>query len=230
MIKDLNTVLILDTETTGFDHATESLIEIGAIMFHVPSRSVLAQVSFLLPCDGNEAENINGIPAKISRLCRNPYVASEEMLRSMAEGCDAVVAHNADFDRKWFLKDERWAFLAQMEWLCSCTGFNWPSEKNLGGYPKLQSLALAYGIPVWNAHRALTDCIYLAQVFERCPNLEELLKDAQTPRFLYVADVTYEDKDLAKKAGFRWSVSSKSWTRKLTAEQSVGLPFPVHLV
>ena len=44
-------LLIVDTETTGLDSSKDKCIEIGAILFHVKSRDVLAQQSFLMPVD-----------------------------------------------------------------------------------------------------------------------------------------------------------------------------------
>ena len=64
----INTILILDTETTGLDENKDELVEIGGILFNIPSRSVLSQVSFLLPVQSNNAEHINGIAAEISNL------------------------------------------------------------------------------------------------------------------------------------------------------------------
>ena len=49
----LNSVLILDTETTGLDENNDEVIEIGCILFNVPFKSVLSQLSFLLPVETN---------------------------------------------------------------------------------------------------------------------------------------------------------------------------------
>ena len=61
-------ILILDTETTGLDNENDECLEVGSILFNVKSRSVLAQQSFLLPVENNNAEKINNIPAEITRL------------------------------------------------------------------------------------------------------------------------------------------------------------------
>ena len=42
--KNIDKILILDTETTGLDDNKDEVIEIGCILFHVSSRSVLSQV------------------------------------------------------------------------------------------------------------------------------------------------------------------------------------------
>ena len=62
-----STLLIIDTETSGLDPQHDQCLEVGCILFDVPSRSVLAQQSFLLPVDSNAAEAINRIPAAITR-------------------------------------------------------------------------------------------------------------------------------------------------------------------
>ena len=54
-------LLILDTETTGLEPETDQCIEVGSILFHVESRSILAQNSFLIPSSSNSAEAINKI-------------------------------------------------------------------------------------------------------------------------------------------------------------------------
>ena len=63
-------LLIVDTETTGLDFARDQCLEVGAILFHVKSRAVIAQQSFLLPVEFNNAENINKIPASMAREFR----------------------------------------------------------------------------------------------------------------------------------------------------------------
>ena len=89
-------------------------------------------------------------------------------------------------------------------------------------------MALSFGIPVWNLHRALADCFYLSEVFKRCENLEDILLKATEPRFLYKAIVSYEERSLAKNAGFRWNTPVEgAWAKKLTAQEAINLDFKV---
>ncbi len=198
------------------------------MLFHVPSRAVLAQVSFLLPCQSNPAEHVNGIAAAWTRL-EQPWQAGLQCFLAMAAASDAVLAHNAAFDRQWFghgpLPD------LERPWICSMEEIRWPAEKHLRPNPSVRDLALAYGIPVWAAHRALTDCIYLAQVFERCPVLEELLVAAREPRQLYRAQLSYAERHRAKEAGFRWNDPLPgAWSRRLSAREAAALDFPLQVV
>ena len=219
------TLLILDTETTGVDPDYESCIEVGAILFDVPSRTVLSQQSFLLPVEKNGAEMINRIPAEIT-LLPQPWEYSIRLFELMVDAADVLVAHNAEFDRQWFGKDHLPSVIKP--WLCTMEDIRWPYERQLRARPSLRDLAIAYGVPVWAAHRALTDCIYLAEVFSRCDDLEYLLERGLEPKTLMRANVSYENRFLAKEAGFTWNHPVKgAWTKRLSSSECIELKFDV---
>ena len=224
----INTILILDTETTGLDENKDELVEIGGILFNIPSRSVLSQVSFLLPVQSNNAEHINGIAAEISNL-EQPWQDGLNFFLKMVDCCDFVVAHNVEFDKKWFGKGK----LPEIskKWVCSLDDINWSFKKTLKNRPSVTDLALSFQIPVWNLHRALSDCYYLAEVFKKCENLEDIFLKAIEPRFLYKAIVSYEQRLLAKNAGFLWNVLIEgAWAKKLTTSEASKLDFKVQII
>ena len=139
---------------------------------------------------------------------------------------DLLVAHNASFDRQWFgrgvLPD------ASRPWLCTLEDIRWPAERNLRARPSVIDLALAYGVPVWAAHRALTDCLYLAEVFRRCDDLELMIQRGLEPRRLMRAQVSYDNRHLARDAGFRWNDPVKgAWSRRLSDREARELAFAV---
>ena len=139
---------------------------------------------------------------------------------------DLVLAHNASFDRQWFGIHP----LPKISkpWICSLEDISWPSELGLKSRPSVKDLALAYEIPVWSAHRALTDCIYLAEVLKRCSELEVLLMQGLEPRTLVKAQVSYEERHLAKNFGFRWNDPIRgAWTRRISQREIGKLPFSV---
>ena len=218
-------LLILDTETTGLSPAEHRCIEVGAVLFSVPDRSVLSQVSFLMPCTSNAAEAVNGIAPALTQRPQ-PWQAGLACFEAMVEAADVLLAHNAAFDQQWFGLGSLPAL--SKPWLCSMEDIRWPQERQLRSTPSVRDLALAYGVPVWAAHRALTDCIYLAQVFERCEDLEDLLLQAMEPRRLYRARLSYEERHKAREAGFRWNQPvSGAWSRRLSDREVARLPFPV---
>lgn len=215
------TLLIVDTETTGLDPAADSLCEVGAILFSVPHRAVIQQVSFLLPIDNNPVQAINGIIPELATW-RAPLHALPLFLE-MASLSDAFLAHNAEFDRQW-IEPLLTPALRSLPWICTCEGIRWPG---LRLNPSLLELALAYGVPVWAAHRALTDCTYLAHVLARDPDLEAHLLQGLEPRRMVVAQVSYDDREQAKAAGFRWDPAAKQWSRRCSQSEIDDLPFPV---
>lgn len=218
-------LLILDTETTGLDPTTDQCLEVGAVLFHVPGRAVLSQLSFLLPADTNPARAVNGIDPAVTRVPQ-PWQQSLDLFQALVHQSDAVVAHNAAFDRQWFGKPPLPGI--DQTWICSMEDIHWPAERHLRASPSVRDLALAYEVPVWAAHRALTDCIYLAQVFERCEDLEALLVAAMEPRQLFRAQLSYAERHRAKEAGFRWNHPvTGAWSRRLSEREALALPFPV---
>jgi len=218
-------LFIVDTETTGLSPADSRCIEVGGILFSVDDRAVLGQCSFLLPADENPVAHINGIRAE---LTKRPQAARSglEYFYALAKHADYVVAHNADFDQQWFGQGALPALTQQ--WICTMEDFDWPRVSR--SRPAVTHLALAYGVPVWAAHRALTDCIYLAQVMEREPDLELLIANALEPKKTYMALVSYEDRQKAKDAGFRWDGEQRRWLRKLRDYQVSELNFDVREV
>ncbi len=218
-------LLILDTETTGLNPKQDQCIEVGAVLFNVKFKTPLSQLSFLLPVSENQAESINKIPAEITKIDQ-PYLYALDYFKCLIDRADALFAHNAEFDRQWFGTDLLPGI--SKPWICSMEDMKWPYHLNLKSRPSVSSLALAYGIPVWTAHRALTDCIYLVEVLKRCEDLEQMLSKALEPRRLMRAQVSYEDRHLAKNAGFRWNDPVRgAWTRRLSDQEVLDLDFPV---
>ena len=226
--KSMDRILILDTETTGLDENNDEVIEIGCILFHVTSRSVLSQLSFLLPVSINNAQHINGISVEVSNISQ-PWEMGMDFFLKLVDSCDIILAHNAAFDKKWFGKGQ----LPNLNknWICSLEDINWSFKKNLKSRPSVTDLALAFNIPVWNLHRALSDCYYISEVFKKIENLENILIKATEPKYLYKALVSYEDRSLAKNAGFRWnSPVQGAWTRKLSEKEAIEIGFEVEIL
>jgi DNA polymerase-3 subunit epsilon len=224
------TLLIVDVETTGIEFDANAPIEIGAILFDVLHRAVIHQVSGLLPSAApNGAVACNRIP---DSLLEEPVVGAVAhaivgLIDSLYQHADAVVAHNVQFDQQWL---QPLLGARDVPWLCTLRDFRW-NRPGLRSAPSLVDLALAHGVPVWAAHRALTDCTYLAQVLASRDDLPELLLDAQTPQSLYQALVSFDHREQAKSAGFQWqSHMPKMWTRYLREDEAAALPFKVRRI
>ncbi len=226
-------VLIVDTETTGIDPERDRAIEVAAILYSVPAQSTLYQMSALLPARENPAVNINRIaPLALQQLEPELEARSLQLLQDLATAADYAIAHNADFDQQWF-GEGRLPVLCggdgePLPWLCTMTDFSWPLAAKSGD--SLINLALAHGIGVSSAHRALTDCQLIAALFDRMPELEAMFAQACQPRYWFQAQVSYDKRHLAKEAGFRWHPDQRAWLRKLAIADAEALPFPVKSV
>lgn len=233
-------VLILDCETTGLDPAKDFVIEVGAILWSVEHRTSIAMYSSLLDSThANAAEAVNGIPAAILPSAPRPDDVWAEV-RALASEADAFLAHNADFDRSFCLPhmpNQR-----AKPWICTCTDIEWPGARRAASTDphrerpgqSLAALALAHGLGLSHAHRALTDCMTIARLLERCAELghdiEAMLARGMRPKASFaVADTTYDPKrnELAKQNGFRWDPDRKLWWRRMPIEDAGALPFKV---
>lgn len=208
-------LLIIDTETTGLDPAQGAeLIEIGAILYNVPNRAILAQVSTVLPVETIGQEEVHGINWTTARslpLAIGVHVA--ELINLFEDKSDYVVAHNAYFDKQFLDNDKKL-------WLCTYEDFNFAPYKA----QNLVNLALAHGITVKAAHRALNDCGLIAEIFSKRDDLENLIEAAivraKSPKVWVRALVSYDDKDKAKAFYFKPHQENgrfKDW-RKLMKE------------
>ncbi|MBD1832642.1 3'-5' exonuclease [Cyanobacteria bacterium FACHB-472] len=228
-------ILIIDTETTDLDVNTGQVIEIGAILYSVKHQTTIAPFSIPLPAQSNPAEHINRIkPALLREMAAEDADWGVQTIVEMATKAQVIVAHNAEFDKKWFgLSKNGKSTLPTLlnfrgealPWVCTCNDFKWPRQTRSG--QSLIELAAAHDIGVFGAHRALTDCQLIAALFDRMENLQAMFDKALRPKALFKALVTYEEREQAKQAGFRWIPERKSWERRMTVDDSKELPFAV---
>jgi DNA polymerase III subunit epsilon len=164
-------LLIIDIETTGLDIDRDSAIELGAILYSVHHRCILQQLSTLLPVSGeNSVEHINGISGQASRSSYE-YQSVIELFQQWHERTDYLVAHNAEFDKKWFGSGLLPA--VSKPWLCTYKDFLWMRARRQR--LSLVKLALKYDIKVEQVHRSLSDCQIIAALFNKAIDFQEML-------------------------------------------------------
>lgn len=203
---------ILDTETTSLDPKVGHLLEIGVIRYSVPLGRIVDQWSLLV--DGateNPAEKTNGIPIAMTKEYGHHIATATTALAHHLMPCDAILAHNARFDKAWC--DHHLGSLPAKPWFCTKDDFDWFHGK---AGDSLISLAVAHGVPVIAAHRALTDCGLIAGILSTYPpaDVVNLLLGAARPRILLQSKHKFQDNDAAKAMGFRWDGGSKRWLRR----------------
>lgn len=217
-------ICILDTETNGLDPKVNQAIEVACVLFDVTHNAVIATFATLIEATSNEVEHINRIPA---HLLTNAMSADEAWGRveGFAVAADCFVAHNAPFDRNFAPKE-----VAKLKpWICSMTELTYPEPYKS---KSLTSICLAHGIPIIGAHRALTDVDLIVRLLQRLKergiDVDLMIETAlanRVPKALIQALVSFDGKDAAKDAGFRWNPEPKRWEKRMTLEEAKKLPF-----
>jgi DNA polymerase III subunit epsilon len=216
----MSLITIIDTETTGVDPENDLIIEIAAILYSLTHAAPVESVSWLLPCTENPAIAVNGIHPELTMLSANMQLRLDDM----EERSIAYVAHNAPFDKSFLKRDA-------IPFVCSMRDIEWPVPC---GSKTLVAIALAHGIGVASAHRAMADCDtisrLLTRVHEMGVDLEQLIARAMRPKVLVKALVSYDDRQLAKDRHFVWSIppgyKKEAWNREYPeGEIPTDLPF-----
>lgn len=225
----MKTILILDTETTGTDPQKDRIIEVGYVLWSVQYRTMLEVYSGLLPSPDNAAEKINAIPTEALR--NDALCVPWDTLEHASNRADAVVAHNAAFDKSFMDADDRISVRGQ-PWICTIEDFQWPHEPES---KSLISIALSMGVGVVSAHRAVNDCLLLVRMLERLGDaapalLEDALARSLRPKSRFVSLAPFSEKDTVKAHGFHWDPDCREWWRVMAVEDAQRLPFRVREV
>lgn len=224
----MENICILDTETTGLDPANGKVLEIAAVLFNIPTRSILAQASVLCYAESNPVYEINRIEVEsLKKIEAGLQVAGFQMIRQIMIHSDAIVAHNAEFDRKWVNTLIDFQELARhKKWICTRNDVTWPVRK---GIPlNLIHICADLGVPIVNTHRALSDCLLLVDALQCIEDIAYFLDKSGSGRMIYHAQISFEQRQLVKDAGFLWDNIKKVWHAKITPEQASTLPFKVY--
>jgi DNA polymerase III epsilon subunit-like protein len=210
-------IMVLDTETTGLKPETDKVIEIAAAVLQVEQREILWVYSTLVPTvKTNPIPEINHISDALlayAQPLRNSQLLKPLEFQATQLGINAFVAHNANFD-KMFCETLRMDLWKTFPWVCSQNDIVYPQQS--GKSRRLVHLAADHGI-LFGAqrHRALADVLLLVDLLCCVGDLKEQIETALKPNILLHAQVSYQRRGLAEKAGFRWNGTCKRWEKKV---------------
>ncbi|WP_434714587.1 3'-5' exonuclease (plasmid) [Rhizobium sp. YTUHZ045] len=211
--------VILDTETTGLNHRSDEIIEIGAVAFTFNDDGAVGDVVSIY---GGLQQPSRPIPPDITRLTGitdamvEGQVIDMASLSALIEPADLIIAHNAGFDRPFC--EAFSPIFAGKAWACSVSEIDW-SARGFEG-TKLGYLVGQAGY-FHEGHRAVDDCHALLEILDRQQGdgespFAELYRASQRCRIRIFAEHSpFEMKDHLKARGYRWSDGSdgrlKSW-------------------
>jgi DNA polymerase-3 subunit epsilon len=211
---------LLDLETTGLDSSVDRVIEVGVCLYDLELGCPLESYAALIRSPDNGAEKINRIPVAALVDARHA-IEVWRTVSMFAYSADVIAAHNAEFDRSFV---QAAGVDLQKPWVCTMADFPWD-----GGLRKLVEIALHHGLGVATAHRAMSDVELMARILTRLHemgnSLPELFLRAARPKKRFVAMVSYEMREVAKRVGFAWN--GKEWWRMMPPEDVDGLSFRV---
>jgi len=219
--------VILDTETTGLNHRSDEIIEIGAIAFTFNDAGDIGDVTGVY---GGLQQPTVTIPPEITRLTgiTDDMVAGQVIdatrLKSLIEPADLIIAHNAGFDRPFC--EAFSPIFVHKAWACSVSEIDWSGRGFEGS--KLGYLIGQSGY-FHEGHRAVDDCFALLEVLGQTRSgstaapFAELYQASQRSRVrIYAENSPFDMKDQLKTRGYRWSDGSdgrpKSWWVELPEE------------
>lgn len=220
-------VVILDTETTGFDLNKERIIELAMVAVDVCTVSGLpcgpVTVFDELEDPGKpisaEIEKLTGISNDMVKGLR----IDDAKVAQVLQGTDLVVAHNAGFDRPFV--EARFEGFEQLPWACSVNDIDWKAAGQSSA--KLEILALRLGW-FYEAHRAEADCHALLKVLCSEPEAGQgtglarlLAATAESSYRLSATGAPFESKDLLKSRGYRWNNEVRVWATRLRGDEAL---------
>lgn len=227
-------IALIDTETSGLDAAKDALLEVAVITFDTDHNQLVEARSWFIQAEKNPVQAINGISEALlherGRFGSERNRAALE-LATMLAGVQSICAWNAAFDRPWveaFIK--HYDADVRAPWVCAMDDMTWPKASSSRS---LMATALAHGVGVLDAHRALADVLTMVRLFQRAAEMGSdtalMVKRGLRPKSEYAAVVTYEQREVAKKNGFRWDGDRKLWVRSLFGEDVGSMPFPFRI-
>lgn len=223
-------VLGLDVETTGLSSVKDDIIEIGAVLWDTEKGVPLIIESINVKTDLTITDfitNLTGIDQVHNSLYGEGPEEVIKRLEPLIRSCDYFVAHNAQFDKRfleaYFSKYEKgWNLehLQTKQWIDTKTDL--PKEA-YGKSKGLSKLAAKNGITNPFAHRAVFDVLTMLSVLQKFASQLDLASE----KVCLEAVVSFEEKDVARKAGFYWNPEQKVWWKVEVKQNKYSYDFEV---
>lgn len=203
------TIIVVDFEVNGLEH-TDKVIEIGMLRCtYSNSTGALLSIDELLDMLQDPGEPIREVVSDVTgitdEMVRGRQIDWDKVRRMLQCNPDAVVAHNAKFDRPFFEQK----CPNDLPWRCTMQDIPWydigHNSRSLG------DLLMREGW-FFDAHRAYNDCLATAWLLHVVHgSLHFLFEYLIEPTWKIMAWDSYGAKDILKKRGYKWSPDDRCW-------------------
>jgi DNA polymerase-3 subunit epsilon len=215
-------VLGLDFETTGVNVEKDTVTEVGMVLWDSDLRIPTKMLGFLVHNPSAvwdpTAKLISGLSPELCEKYGFTYEKALKHVISWYNECDIVLAHNGNnFDKPVFY---RWAKslgyeLEDKPWIDTSEDIEYRMKtKSM----KLGHLASDHGFLNPFPHRALFDVMTMLKIFDSY-DFESVILRFNSPKIIVRAEVSYEDRNLAKERGYSWEAGNKTWKKSIIASE-----------
>ena len=215
-------VCFMDTETTGTDKNSDSIIEIAL------KRILVDMSTFEIRDICEEYQSFNDPGEKLTKEINVLTGITDEMIKghaidiskvdSVLSASDIIVAHNALFDRGFV--DRISGVSKNKIWACTFRDIDWLER----GFPSSKQELLCYWHGFYfDSHRAMNDVDALIHLvthstYKSDRPLKELIESAGRPLYLIKAtNFPYNEqkKNTIKANGYGWNADEKVWSKRV---------------
>lgn len=243
----------LDIETTGLSHETDHVTELAWIIREVGNpKDFVMQTRFVeIPNDhviSDEITRLTKITSRHLAGARDLQAVVGEMCTDMDRyGVKHIVAHNGEgFDKPFLLAQLakvnhgfatafHYMLANKMQWIDTAVDCVYPEFCR---YTNLMYVAAHFGFVNPFPHSALFDVATMMRVLEHF-DFAEVEKRAREPWVFVKAQVTFDEKDLAKARRYYWENFGdrkfpKTWVKRIkesdVAKEQAEAGFPVQVI
>lgn len=222
---DKNTIKVcfLDLETTGTNKESSKIIEFAGKLAAINKENGdLIGIIDSYQSFNDPEELISPVITRITGITNKDvegYSLDWEIISSILNKADIVVAHNATFDRGFM--DRYLPLSKEKVWACSVNDINWSQR---GFNAKGQEILCIWHGFYYESHRAMYDVdalIHLVTYDVKGQNKAslELISNSVKPTYKIVAiNSPYETKDLLKLRNYRWNRVKRYWWKNIFIE------------